>query len=273
MKTLQINTTQNVAINFELANVGQRFLAFIVDNIIKFAYLYFVFSIYKSAFFEEVLDGDVWSVRALDIIVLLPVTFYTLYSEILFNGQTLGKKLLKIRVINIDGFKPSITDYVIRWFLRIVDFNLFILLAVYIASLNIYTNTIIIYLFFLFGKLIGFFLIIITKNNQRVGDIAANTVVIQLKDQTKFSHTIIENLTQDYRPTYSKVIKLSDNDVRIIKETFKVAAKTKDYVTLIKLRTKIEEVTGIKSREKNDVIFIDKVLKDYNFLYTKYVIK
>ena len=64
------------------------------------------------------------------------------------------------------------------------------------------------------------------------------------------------------------VIKLSDNDVRIIKETFETAASTRDYVTIIKLRDKVLSVTGIKNQSGNDQDFIRTILKDYNF-YTQ----
>ena len=87
------------------------------------------------------------------------------------NGQTIGKKLLQIKVINIDGFKPSITDYIIRWFLRIVDFNLASLIFIYIVSLGFSDLFVLLWVVFIFGKLIGFFLILFTcctfksKNN------------------------------------------------------------------------------------------------------------
>ncbi len=268
MKILQINTTQNVNVDFELANIGQRLLAFIADNVIKFIYLYLIIQVFNFTIFNEYSGGDYWSIRALDVLMFLPITFYSLYSEIILNGQTIGKKLMKIRVINSDGFKPSLIDYSIRWFLRMADFNLFALLMVYVVSLELSNNIGVIYAIFIFGKLVGFTSILITKNNQRLGDISANTIVISLKDTTEFSHTIFENLSETYKPTYPSVMKLSDNDARIIKDTFKIAKKTGNYKTLIKLRFKIEEVTGIKSQEKSDMSFIDIVLKDYNF-YTR----
>jgi hypothetical protein len=178
------------------------------------------------------------------------------------EGQTLGKKLLKIKVINVDGFKPSITDYIIRWFLRIIDFNLFMLLFVYVASLGLSDQYTLLMLLFMLGKLVGFLLILFTDKNQRFGD------VIYLKDDVQFSQTILENINDRYKPTYPNVIKLSDNDARIIKETFQTAMKLNDYKTLIKLRSKILEVTDIKSVHKNDKEFIDTVLKDYNY-YTQ----
>jgi uncharacterized RDD family membrane protein YckC len=268
MKTLQIKTAQNVNIKFTVATVFQRLLAFMVDNVLKFAYIYFAAQIFGFKSLDDSLTGDSWTLKAVQVIFLLPITFYSLYSEILLNGQTLGKRLLKIKVINIDGFKPSTTDYIMRWFLRIVDFNLFMLLFVYVASLGLKDQYVLLVVIFLLGKMIGFFLILFTNNSQRFGDMIANTIVIYLKDDVKFSQTILEEIKDNYVPTYPNVIKLSDNDVRIIKETFKSAAKFNDYKTLIKLRSKIQEVSGIKSVHNTDKEFIDIVLKDYNF-YTQ----
>lgn len=268
MKTVQIKTAQNVNIKFTVANVFQRLLAFLIDNIIKFGYLYFMTKFFDFSLLTSALEGDSWSVKAIDVLYFLPVTFYSLYSEILLNGQTLGKKVLQIKVINIDGFKPSVTDYVMRWFLRVFDFNLFTLLYVYVASLGLSDQYFLLVLLFIFGKMIGFFLILFTDKSQRFGDIVANTIVIYLKDDVQFSETIFENNQDNYVPTYPNVIKLSDNDARIIKETYQAAIKFNDANTLMKLRSKILEVTEIKSIHKSDATFIDTVLKDYNF-YTQ----
>jgi len=268
MKTLQIKTAQNVNIKFTLAGVFQRLLAFIIDNIIKFAYLYLIFEFFEFSSLENALNGDSWDIKAIEALVLIPITFYSLYSEILLNGQTLGKKLLHLKVINVEGYKPTTTDFIIRWFLRVIDFNLFSLLFVYVASLGLSDEYILLVLLFIFGKLVGFFLILFTNKSQRFGDIIANTIVIYLKDEVKFSQTILQEIKDTYKPTYPNVVKLSDNDVRIIKETFESSAKFDDYSTLIKLRSKILEVTQIQSIQKSDKEFISTVLKDYNY-YTQ----
>ena len=76
-------------------------------------------------------------------------------------------------------------------------------------------------------------------------------------------------MRQDYKPFYPTVIKLSDNDARIIKDTFVTAKENRDYKTLIKLREKIIEVAQITNVKHNrDVDFIDTILKDYNY-YTQ----
>ncbi|GFZ88109.1 RDD family protein [Aquaticitalea lipolytica] len=236
MSELQINTTQNVKINFTAAGVGERLLAFIIDGAIKIGYL--IVLSYGFGAFE---DMDQWSQIGLNTLLSLPVVFYTLVLESILEGQTLGKKALKIKVVKIDGYQASLSDYVVRWFFRIVDI-------------------------YIFG--LGFFVILFNKRSQRLGDMAAGTAVILLKDKVNISHTILENLRDDYQPTYPTVIKLSDNDARIIKETFANAKAANDYQTLIKLRTKIVEVIGVKNKDGNDMQFIDTILKDYNY-YTQ----
>ncbi|MDB2385288.1 RDD family protein [Polaribacter sp.] len=268
MKSLQIKTAQNVQIDFVLANVGQRLLAFVIDNVVKIGYLLMIIFFFDFNVFQEY-ENDSWTIQAIWLLIMLPVIFYTLYLEILLDGQTLGKKLMRIKVINLDGFKPSISDFAIRWFLRIVDFNSFALLAVFLYSMvNSEVFDTLLNLLLVLGKIVGLLLISFTKKNQRFGDMIANTTVIYLKDSAKFSDTILENITTTYKPTYPNVIRLSDNDARIIKTTFLNAKKTNDFKMLIKLRTKIIEVTQIQSVHNSDTAFIDAVLKDYNF-YTQ----
>jgi len=237
MAEIQINTTQNVKIAFTAANVSERIAAFLIDMGIKWGY-YIVLGFLMDGMDEM----DQWSEIGLISLLSLPVVFYSLVLEIFLNGQTLGKKALKIKVVKIDGYQASVADYAIRWFFRVID----------------------VYLFF-----IGFFFMAFSKNSQRIGDMAAGTSVISIRNKVTIDHTILENLQEGYKPTFPNVIRLSDNDARIIKETFHQAKAAKDYKTLIKLRSKIMEVTDIKDRNTtNDIDFIQTILKDYNY-YTQ----
>ena len=116
--------------------------------------------------------------------------------------------------------------------------------------------------------IIALIAVIASKKSQRLGDMAAGTAVITLKNKVNINHTIIQDINSDYVPTYPLVIKLSDNDVRIIKETFETAITTRDFATIIKLREKVLSVTGIKNQSGNDQDFIRTLLKDYNY-YTQ----
>ncbi len=247
MVELQINTTQNVNINFTAASVGERLLAYLIDLIIKIAYLIVIYQIVFNIFNinDWIEDMDQWSQIAIVLIFLLPFMFYSLAFETILDGQTIGKRILKIKVVKIDGYQATLADYVIRWFLRIVDFNIM-------------------------SGVIALIAIVTSKKSQRLGDMTAGTSVIKLGDKINISHTILEELQSDYVPTYPNVIRLSDNDARIIKDTFLTAKKSKDYPTLIKLRKKIMEVIELKSLDtgSSDIQFIDTVLKDYNY-YTQ----
>ena len=246
MVELRINTTQNVNINFVAASVGERILAYAIDWLVKVAYIVVVYQIvFKILSVDQWVDGmDQWSKMAIYVSFLLPVIFYSLVFETLLDGQTPGKRILKIKVVKIDGYQASLSDFVVRWFFRIVDLNM---LSGVIALISIITSS----------------------KNQRLGDMTAGTAVISLKNDVNINHTILEELKKDYKPTYPNVIRLSDNDARIIKETFKTARKAKDYQTLIKLRNKLIEVVEIKNvTQSNDVEFITTILKDYNY-YTQ----
>jgi uncharacterized RDD family membrane protein YckC len=246
MVELQINTTQNVNINFTAASVGERILAWGIDWLFKIAYIIVTYQImFKILKFDEMVKNmDNWSQIAVFLMFYLPVIFYSLLFETLLDGQTPGKRIIKIKVVKIDGYQASLADFVIRWIFRIVDLNM---MSGVVALISIITSS----------------------KNQRLGDITAGTAVISLKNNVNISHTLLEDLKQDYVPTYPMVIKLSDNDARIIKDTFRTARKSKDYNTLIKLRAKIVEVLELKDIKHNtDHEFIDTILKDYNF-YTQ----
>ncbi len=242
MSQIAINTSQNVNINFNISSVGERFLAFIIDSVIKIAYGIVIFYLFFGVFdLGYILNGlDEWSVGAVYSILLFPTIIYPVVLESLMEGQTPGKKVMKIRVVKIDGYQASFGDYLIRWVFRVIDVSFLI---------------------------VGFITMIITKNNQRFGDIAAGTAVISLKNNINISHTILENLKNDYVPTFPQVIGLSDNDMRIIKDNYLKALKIDDRQIIRKLSDKIKgilklEVDPTKMTERQ---FIGVVIKDYNY--------
>ena len=239
MAEISINTTQNVNINFKIADVGSRLGAYVIDLIMKICYILFINWAVIERLGIDSFTWDNWSVMSIYIIFYLPVIFYSIIQESLMEGQSIGKKLLSIKVVKIDGYQASFTDYLIRWVFRLVDVT-----GTFCAA--------------------GGISILISKIHQRIGDIAAGTAVISLSNNINISHTILEEIAQDYVPLYPNVVRFSDNDMRIIKETFVSARKNNDYITLQKLINKIEEVSGIK-REGNEVTFITRVIKDYNY--------
>ena len=242
MTQLSINTTQNVNIVFTSATVGDRILACLADWLVKIAYMilvYYTIFVY-SGLMEQLDKMDSWSSVSIIALCYLPVVFYTLVFESWLEGQTWGKRLLKIKVVKIDGYQASFSDYLVRWFFRIVDLMMF-------------------------NGLIAVVCVSVSKKSQRLGDMAAGTSVITLKTKVNISHTILEDIGSEYVPMYPLVIKLSDNDIRIIKETFNNAMARFDYETINKLVNKVETVSGIKNQSGNSSDFLRTVIKDYNF--------
>lgn len=242
MSQISINTSQNVNINFTLSSIGERMAAFLIDWLIKGIYisiiLYIFFSVLNLGTFLDRLDP--WSQMTIYIIFMFPITIYPLVFESLMEGQTPGKKLMKIKVVKIDGYQASFGDYLIRWIFRVIDTSIII---------------------------VGLLSVIISKNNQRLGDIAAGTAVISLKNTVNISHTILENIQEDYIPTFPQVIGLNDNDMRIIKDNYVKALKLDDRQIINKLSEKIKgilklEIDPTKMTERQ---FIGVVIKDYNY--------
>jgi uncharacterized RDD family membrane protein YckC len=245
MSELTINTTQNVNINFTAASVGERIGAYLLDLLIKVAYLivigYFVFYLMGLGKFLDTVDD--MSKMAVIMLFMLPFAFYSLVFESLLEGQTLGKRIVKIKVVKIDGYQASFGDYLMRWIFRLIDIT---------------SNS----------GVVGLISLIMSDKTQRLGDISAGTAVITLKNKITINSTILEDIGDEYVPVYPLVIKLSDNDMRIIKDTFHASLDKDDFDTITKLKDKIEAVTGIKNQSGNNRDFIRTVLKDYNF-YTQ----
>lgn len=242
MNQVAINTTQNVNINFNLASFGDRLLGYIIDELIKIAYIIAISYLFFSIF--DITAGlDNWESMAVAFILFSPAVFYSLLLETFFEGQTLGKRFIKTKVVKIDGYQASFGDYLIRWIMRLVD---------------IYSNS----------ALVGVISIISSKKAQRLGDMAAGTAIITLKNNYSISSTILVEISDTYNPVFPSVVKFSDNDMRIIKNTFITARTKMDHDTLLKLRTKIEQVAEIQNHFKTDIEFIQTVLKDYNY-YTQ----
>jgi len=236
MSQIAINTSQNVNINFNIASVGDRIIAFFIDLAIKVAYGIAVLNL------GYLLNGmDQWSVGAVYIILLFPTFVYPVVLESLMEGQTPGKKVMKIRVVKIDGYQAGFGDYLIRWVFRIIDTS--------------------------FAGVVGLVSMVVSKNNQRFGDIASGTAVISLKNNINISHTILENIKEDYIPTFPQVIALSDNDMRIIKDNYIKALRIDDRQVIKKLSDKIKsilklEIDPTKMTERQ---FIGVIIKDYNY--------
>jgi uncharacterized RDD family membrane protein YckC len=239
MSNLQINTTQNVYLDYKIVGVGERIVAFLIDGFIL--YLYAILVQYIGQAIGYVFE-DTWTQRGLMALILLPAMCYSLLMHLLFNGCTVGKALLKMRVVRVDGSPVHWSNFLVRWMLRLVDIWLFL------------------------GS-VGLLAILFSEKRQRLGDAAAGTVVISTKSGTRVSHTVLEDIPEDYQPVFMNVTLLTDRDVRLIKDTYRIARNSNDYRTMKALRNKVEGILGSGS-ELFDDPYLTTVLKDY-YYYTQ----
>jgi len=239
MSNLAINTAQNVNLDYKLIGVGERFVAFLIDGLILLTYMTIMENLVNLS---SIFDTDDWTRIGFQSLLMLPAFFYSVLCHIIFGGQTVGKMILKIKVVRLDGAPTQWYNLLVRWMLRIVDIWLFF------AS-------------------IGVLSILLSDKKQRVGDAAAGTIVISVKNNNKITSTILEDIDSNYQPVFNNVTLLTDKDVRIIKETFIISKKNNDYKTLTLLRNKVTSVLNIESN-LYDVEFINTILKDYNY-YTQ----
>ena len=114
MRTIDINTTQNVTIEYELAMLKERVLAFVIDLLIVGAGYMFFFISLLSAIGGSVLESGL-SMQLL--YYLIPVGLlmtYQFVSEVVADGQSWGKKAMGIKVVRLDGQEPGLVDYLLR---------------------------------------------------------------------------------------------------------------------------------------------------------------
>ena len=242
MSKIQIKTTQNILLAFEPASIGERMGAFAIDFVLIMGYGYLVNAIMKLFYYSAI--SDPWEFFATYLVLMLPAVFYPLVAESLMQGQTVGKRILKIRVLKIDGYQASFADFFIRWLFALVEVALFLGSAALIS-------------------------IISSKYSQRLGDFAAGTAVITERNKMNISHTILEELSYTYQPLFSQaeVLLFSDQDAQTIKNYLAQALKSKNgQFTIARLADKITEISKREHTSYTQKTeFIQQFLKDYSF--------
>jgi uncharacterized RDD family membrane protein YckC len=242
-KFIEINTTQNVTIEYELAKLRERGLAWLLDIAIVlvgyFVFIQLLNALLGSWFFQE--SG--WAM----LVVLFPVVAYFLYNilfEIWNIGQTPGKMLMSIKVVRLDGKDPEWSDVVLRAVMHLVD-SLF--------SFSV----------------IGAMLIKTTGKSQRLGDMAANTTVIKIQvSQFHFRLQDILSIStlENYQPVYPQVRRLSERDMIFIKNVLTRLQRYPNQAhedVLEDLVTHLMPILEIGQRPLQRVDFLKTLLKDY----------
>ena len=260
MGIIQIGTAFNIDLEFEIAEFHKRLLAYIIDFALL---LIFLFSM-KYVLYNEFLFHLEESVGMDILIISLPMLLYSLLTELWFNGQTLGKKIMAIRVISLEGGEPTFGQFLLRWITRFFEWPFFFgYIAYSTANVMVYV--------FVTGMLgIAVVIIISVANkNQRLGDMIAGTVVVNTKSTLTLADTVFMQIDKtDYKPMFPEVMRLSDRDINTIKGVLIQAGKRNNYDMCNRVSMKIKEVLQIHSDMHVDQ-FLEKLLADYNYLATR----
>jgi uncharacterized RDD family membrane protein YckC len=260
MSIIQINTPFNIDLEFEIAEFHKRLFAYMIDFVLLVIYLYSMKALLYQGFHLDEEGG-----MGLDVVLIsLPMLLYSLLTELWMNGQTIGKKLMAIRVISLEGGEPGFGQYLTRWAVRFWEWPFFF---GYIAFEN-YRLLIYIMITAFFGVVVVI-IIAVNAKSQRLGDMMASTVVVNTKTNLTLQDTVFMQVTNtDYKVMFPEVMRLSDRDINTIKSVVTQAQKKGNYDMCNRVAMKVQDVLKVQtSLYAND--FLEKLLEDYNYLATR----
>lgn len=265
MSKVRLQTTQNVTIDYDVARTGDRIIAGLLDICVLLGYAFavgFVLELLGSS-----IEFDV-GVPLFVFLLTLPYVFYHLLFESFWDGQSLGKKARKIQVVRADGKQANVGNYLLRW---IVRFPFLIGLGVLIPS----SFSLVLFVFsaLFVGTFAGGIAILVsmlTRNNQRIGDLLAGTVVVRVNPWISLDETILSAVHSDYIPVYPQIEDLTEEDATLINDTltaYKIALKKgSSFSPVARLREVLIRKYNLSRPQQSDLEFLQTILKDYNQL-------
>lgn len=233
-----ILTGQFVRISLTPASIGERLLALLADFVVITAYFTGIGLLFER-FISPHIGSNVELLLVLGIIII-PGILYPVLCETLNRGQTIGKRLLNLRVVNADGSSPGLGAALLRWLLLIIEG------PVTVGS--------------------GLLVALLSRNHQRIGDFAAGTLVIKEKNYRKIQVSLDEfdYLMQNYQPVYPQAADLSLEQIDVIRRT--LDSRTKDRPRRIALLAhKIQKLLAITPHSPNLESFLHTLLRDYQY--------
>ncbi|NNC83803.1 MAG: RDD family protein [Flavobacteriales bacterium] len=240
MKKIDVITTQNVRIEYELAGLGDRLLAFLLDQIVLWTGILILNFLLVSIMLAANTTLPDW----VFILLLAPVyIFYTPALEILNNGQTVGKMALRIKVLDLHGRNPEVLEYLIRWAFRMVD------------------------IWFTLGSLASI-LIVSGDHAQRLGGRLSNTTLVRLnpKQNLSLSHLLEIESLESYQPSFPQVRQLNEDEMLTLKqalERYRSYRNESHKEALLEAVKRVKEFTGIDQGEMKTIPFVKKLIQDY----------
>lgn len=240
MADATIITGQYVQIDQTPASAGERLLARIVDMILIFVYevALGIVTLYSYEHVPYAYRSETMAF-VLYLLFLVPALFYSLLWELFNRGQSPGKKLLGLRVVMKDGATPTLGAYLLRWLFLLIDVYLF--------------------------QCLGLLFILLTKNNQRIGDLAAGTLVIKEKNYHRINVTLDEfaHLGANYRPVFPQAENLSLEQANLISQAlFRYDAERPQRIR--DLGAKVRQFLKINP-PVNDETLLQILTRDYQY--------
>lgn len=236
MELITVHTTQNIDIDYEVGGLGERFVARLIDS-----------ALIIPLVLIGVLLGPHLPKTGLIILIVLLVAIYAFYDllcEVYFNGQSFGKKVMKIRVISADGGRPRFSQFLLRWLFRMVDFGIS-------------------------GGVAALITVIVTDKSQRLGDLVAGTVMIRTVPRTQMNKLTYVSTPTDYEPVFQQADQLTDRDAALINEVITTYVKTGNSHVVYTLADKIRSHFNIVlPADMNSMQFLQTILKDYTHITT-----
>ncbi|MDR2774367.1 MAG: RDD family protein [Tannerella sp.] len=234
MAETKIITSQYVRIDQTPAGIGERIFARILDCLVMILY---VIGLFYLIDYLNLDDFNGTFALVCFVAMFLPVIFYSFLWEILNRGRSPGKTVFGMRVVMRDGTTPTIGAYFMRWLLLVAD---------------------------TWGW-IGIIVILLNKNNQRLGDLAAGTIVIKEKDYHRIHVSLDEfnYLSRNYHPVFPQAENLSLEQVNTINETL-MRRDVNRPQRIAMLSTKVKEFLKIMP-SVDDETFLRTLTRDYQY--------
>lgn len=245
MPTIKITTAQNIDIDYEVASVSERLTARLVDYFI-FICVYSAMMIIFGLYLGVGDPNDVAAFGERGVFILFAIwgmfcALYDLFTEIFLNGQSIGKRSVKIKVISLNGSRPTVGQYILRWIFRTIDFSLTMGSAALIT-------------------------VAFSENKQRIGDMIAGTTLVKAMPRNNFNELAFGPPEENYEPTYREVVQLTDSDLVLIHDVIKNFNRTANSSLVYRLAVKLKKHLNISYASNiNEYQFLEIVLKDYNY--------
>lgn len=272
MAEIKVPTSFNIDLEFEIPEFYRRLFSLLIDVLIEFFYLRIAIEILKAidhatASYNSDSGHNLW---AFSLLLFLPVMIYHLVLEITMNGQSFGKKMMGLKVVNENGGRPGFSQFIIRWLLRVSDVWIVLLIFVILSDPGFGRNpeTTFIILAAVGFLLTDIILVITTPKSQRLGDILAKTILIRTHSRGSITDSVFVAVADDYNPVFPQIMQLNDKDINAIKNILEAAKKKGNPGLAHAASEKIRKYLAIET-VLPPVAFLEVLMKDYNYLSSK----